>query len=191
MKGIFDGISKNAVKIPRKISNTSTESFVQRGGFYKRWGLEFAIVFEEGPWFLMIRAEVHEPQEQTKPLAPCHVLLCSVLLTPPLTPLGFAPSQWETTLQRNVVSHWLGAYTKWSPLRHWHSGPIASEVTLNVWMNNAYTHQELWYHQNKTQRNKNCICILRNILVTSPAGTGAIMRSSQCPGAPFTNMVWL
>ena len=23
-------------------------------------------------------------------------------------------SQWETTLQCNVVSHWLGAYTKWS-----------------------------------------------------------------------------
>ena len=26
----------------------------------------------------------------------------------------FAPSQWETTLHCNVVSHWLGAYTKWS-----------------------------------------------------------------------------
>ena len=26
----------------------------------------------------------------------------------------YAPSQWETTLQCNVVSHWLGAYTKWS-----------------------------------------------------------------------------
>ena len=25
-----------------------------------------------------------------------------------------APSQWETTLHCNVVSHWLGAYTKWS-----------------------------------------------------------------------------
>ena len=27
-----------------------------------------------------------------------------------------APSQWETTLHRNVVSHWLGAFTKWSLL---------------------------------------------------------------------------
>ena len=27
----------------------------------------------------------------------------------------YAPSQWETTLHCNVVSHWLGAYTKWSP----------------------------------------------------------------------------
>ena len=26
----------------------------------------------------------------------------------------YAPRQWETTLQRNGVSHWLGAYTKWS-----------------------------------------------------------------------------
>ena len=25
-----------------------------------------------------------------------------------------APSQWETTLHCNVVSHWLGTYTKWS-----------------------------------------------------------------------------
>ena len=28
----------------------------------------------------------------------------------------YAPSQWGTTLQCNVVSHWLGAYTKWSLL---------------------------------------------------------------------------
>ena len=26
----------------------------------------------------------------------------------------YACSQWETTLDLNVVSHWLGAYTKWS-----------------------------------------------------------------------------
>ena len=26
----------------------------------------------------------------------------------------YAPSQWETTLQCNAVSHWLGSYTKWS-----------------------------------------------------------------------------
>ena len=35
-----------------------------------------------------------------------------------LNPIGdhfvYASSQWETTLQCNVVSHWLGAYTKWS-----------------------------------------------------------------------------
>ena len=27
----------------------------------------------------------------------------------------YAPSQWETALHWNIVSHWLGAYTKWSP----------------------------------------------------------------------------
>ena len=26
----------------------------------------------------------------------------------------YAPSQWETALQCNAVSHWLDAYTKWS-----------------------------------------------------------------------------
>ena len=26
-------------------------------------------------------------------------------------PFVYAPSQWETTLQCNVVAHWLGAYT--------------------------------------------------------------------------------
>ena len=28
------------------------------------------------------------------------------------------PSQWETTLHCNIVSHWLGAYTKWSLCFH-------------------------------------------------------------------------
>ena len=36
----------------------------------------------------------------------------------------YAPSQWETTLLCNVVSHWLGAYTDWSLLRHSQSKPI-------------------------------------------------------------------
>ena len=31
-----------------------------------------------------------------------------------------APSQWETTLQCNVVSYWLGAYTQWS-LQLWYA----------------------------------------------------------------------
>ena len=30
---------------------------------------------------------------------------------------AYAPCQWETTLQCNVVSHWMGAYTKWPLLR--------------------------------------------------------------------------
>ena len=28
------------------------------------------------------------------------------------------PSQWETMLYCNIISHWLGAYTKWSLIRH-------------------------------------------------------------------------
>ena len=30
----------------------------------------------------------------------------------------YAPSKWETTLQCNIFSHCLGAYTKWSLLKH-------------------------------------------------------------------------
>ena len=26
----------------------------------------------------------------------------------------YAPTQWGTMLQSNIVSHWLGTYTKWS-----------------------------------------------------------------------------
>ena len=28
----------------------------------------------------------------------------------------YAPSQWEMMLHSNVISHWLGTYTKWSPV---------------------------------------------------------------------------
>ena len=50
----------------------------------------------------------------------------SLLSTPLLRPMVYqwltrdhfvyAPSQWETTSQWNISSHWLGAYTKWSLL---------------------------------------------------------------------------
>ena len=51
----------------------------------------------------------------------------------------YAPNQWETTLQCNVVSHWLGAYTKWFLLAVHHKKcmyahgsralPISSSIT--------------------------------------------------------------
>ena len=31
------------------------------------------------------------------------------------------PSQWETTLQFNIISHWLSAFTKWSPVLSTHT----------------------------------------------------------------------
>ena len=42
-----------------------------------------------------------------------------------------APCQWETTLHCNVVSHWLGAYTKWS---------------LYIWLHKTYIIS--WYQGN-------------------------------------------
>ena len=52
-----------------------------------------------------------------------HVTTWSVIVIPLLTNTSLykcrnrfvcVPSQWGTTLQCNVVPHWLGAYTKWS-----------------------------------------------------------------------------
>ena len=49
----------------------------------------------------------------------------------------YAPSQWETTLQYNAVSHWLGGYTKRSLwcitfyLRSWTNHP-----SINIFRNN-------------------------------------------------------
>ena len=31
----------------------------------------------------------------------------------------YVPSQWETTLQCNIISHWLGTFTKWSRHISW------------------------------------------------------------------------
>ena len=41
------------------------------------------------------------------------------------------PSQWETTLQCNGVSHWLGAYTKWSLDSHPYPWPKTLIVLIN------------------------------------------------------------
>ena len=40
-----------------------------------------------------------------------------------------APSQWEMTLQYNVVSHWLGAFTKWSLTVAGNKSPLTGLIT--------------------------------------------------------------
>ena len=49
----------------------------------------------------------------------------------------YAPSQWETTLQCNVVSHWLNACTEWSLHRvdseHKHIPKLTLRVQLTHW----------------------------------------------------------
>ena len=39
------------------------------------------------------------------------------------------PSQWETTLQCNVVSHWRSTFTKWSLRRFWDLG---GDFNINI-----------------------------------------------------------
>ena len=47
-------------------------------------------------------------------VVPCHWAFASYEPMIYRNHFVYAPSQWETTLQCNVVSHWLGAFTTWS-----------------------------------------------------------------------------
>ena len=71
-----------------------------------------------------------------QPPESCSVLLCGHRSERPPRPRDhfvYAPSQWETTLQCNIVSHWLGAYTKWSlQTRLWdYKQPACLLIQLN------------------------------------------------------------
>ena len=62
-----------------------------------------------------------------------------------------APSQWQTTLQRNVVSHWLGACTEWFL---WLQIQFTTFGILTVFLNHFYTIYllhiafifDIWHH---------------------------------------------
>ena len=52
----------------------------------------------------------------------------------------YEPSQWEMTLQCNVISHWLGAFTKWFPitaLPHEHRD-VSNHQQLNHLFNSLF-----------------------------------------------------
>ena len=51
---------------------------------------------------------------QSQTISMIATMLCIILRQVHRDRSVHAPSQWETMLQCNVVSHWLGAYTKWS-----------------------------------------------------------------------------
>ena len=54
----------------------------------------------------------------------------------------YAPSQWETTLQCNVVSHWLDSHTKWSlgrvTLSHFSNHHIYTSLVASLRHANIY-----------------------------------------------------
>ena len=54
----------------------------------------------------------------------------------------YAPSQWERTLLCNVVSHWLGAYTKWS-LHIFEVHTNKAEYWWYNWITDTYTAQPM------------------------------------------------
>ena len=66
--------------------------------------------------------------------------------------LVYAPSQWETTLHCDIVSHWLATYTKWSLLyapSQW--GMTLHCNILSHWLG-TYTEWSLWYQCNSNFR---------------------------------------
>ena len=61
----------------------------------------------------------------------------------------YVPSQWETTLHCNVVSYWLGAYTKWSLSWHpllYHTLHCFSESKFLCWSSTNFCicQQNFW-----------------------------------------------
>ena len=51
----------------------------------------------------------------------------------------YVPSQWETMLHCNVVSHWLGAYTEWSLLFNKQKWELTDKLDASIWWR-----QETW-----------------------------------------------
>ena len=50
----------------------------------------------------------------------------------------YAPSQWETTLHCNVVSHWLGAntigFSVWQATRHYQTNDDYRKKSMEIWI---------------------------------------------------------
>ena len=44
----------------------------------------------------------------------------------------YAPSQWETMVHYNIISHWLGAYIKWFLLPHSHHNAVNFTHSISI-----------------------------------------------------------
>ena len=65
----------------------------------------------------------------------------------------YAPYQWETTLQCNVVSHWLGTYTKWSLI-------MSSHNWFRSWRELCTSRQSTWQRNDKEPINSTTVFTL-------------------------------
>ena len=87
----------------------------------------------------------------------------------------YAPSQWETTLQCNVVSHWLSAYTKWSPIMRWMLQPLTNKHTDLTRKKHKWQHTVHQYHNEK---HLECICVT-STLTHYIHGDGGVISKVQ------------
>ena len=90
----------------------------------------------------------------------------------------YAPSQWETTLQCNVVSHWMGTYSKWSLYQaskiHVCCGRAHSRLlnTLRLRQNGRHLADDIF----------KCISLNENVWIT------IMMSLKFVPGDPVDNI---
>ena len=98
----------------------------------------------------------------------------------------YAPSQWETTLQYNVVSHWLSAYTKWSPIMRWMLQPLTNKHTDRTRKKHKWQHTVHQYHYEK---HLECICVT-STLTHCIHGDGGVISKVQFSNSFYKLTKW-
>ena len=86
----------------------------------------------------------------------------------------YAPNQWDMTLHCNFVSHWVGAYTKWSLAFYmWDPYTCSTSVLQFNYMNySSYLVIKIksFYHHIKSLRPSDHICINKLTIIGSDNG---------------------
>ena len=79
---------------------------------------------------------------------------------------GYGHSQWKTTLQCNVVSHWLSPYPEWSQLygKQWDLIKLAAGINQELRVI-AYCNQNYQYMYTSSPRNMLNIVYRRDVLI--------------------------
>ena len=103
----------------------------------------------------------------------------------------YAPNQWETTLQCNVVSHWLGTFTKWSLLLlapcymvlSWRVMGIDKGFVVTWWLSNGHLDIIVWFN--------NACCILQTNIQCIELGSILHIINTQPNSDTCRVLVWL
>ena len=83
-----------------------------------------------------------------------------------------APSQWETTLQCNVVSHWLGSFTKWTLHIIWNKTIFIQENVLWTAISEMLANLKCWPIGSRTNDYVKTRSHFDCIIHLAPSGAG-------------------